>query len=191
MIDKSFNRFVFIDTETGGINPQIHSLLQIGLVVWDANLGIIDQAEWNIKSDHYCFTKHAQLINKFNILEHNLHAKEPKTVIKELIIFLRRYFDNNYYIPIIGHNVQFDVAFLKEFFKKNHRSFNHYFSHRYIDTYSVYKTLVLAGKIVHSLDSSSDAFKYFNIRIDNRHRAISDCIATVELYSKLLTLLQH
>lgn len=190
MIDKSFNRFVFIDTETGGIDPQKHSLLQIGLVIWDANLGIIDQAEWYIKSNHYCFTKHAQSMNKFNLLEHNHFAKEPKTVIKEMLLFLGRYFDKNYFIPLIGHNVQFDVAFLKEFFKKNHRSFNQYFSHRYIDTYSVYKTLVLAGIISHSLDSSADAFNYFKIQVDNRHRAISDCIATVELYTKLLSLLE-
>lgn len=39
MINKAFNRYVFIDTETGGTIPQKHSLLQIGLVIWDYNDG--------------------------------------------------------------------------------------------------------------------------------------------------------
>ena len=121
---------------------------------------------------------------------HNYIAIEPKEAIDELLKFIYLYFDRNTLIPIIGHNVQFDINFLKEFFKKNHRSYNQYFSHRAIDTYSVFKTLVLAGKITENLNSSSDAFKHFNIKVNGRHSAIGDCIATVQLYEKLINLIK-
>ena len=52
----------------------------------------------------------------------------------------------------------------------------------------MFKTLVLAGIIETNIDSSSDAFKYFGIKVDNRHSALSDCIATVQLYEALIQL---
>ena len=189
MNKKAENRFVFIDTETGGTIPTKHSLLQIGVVVWEYRTGILAHKEFHIKHQEYIITKEAQRINKFNLKFYNENAQLPNKVIDELLCFLRDYFDSNTLIPIIGHNIQFDVGFLKEFFKKNNRSFNQYFSHRMIDTYSVYKTLVLSGKIEENLNSSADVFKYFKIRIDNRHSAIDDCLATVELYEKLLEII--
>ena len=189
MINKAFNRYVFIDTETGGTIPQKHSLLQIGLVIWDYNDGIIAKKQFFIKHKRYFVTKEAKKINKFNREEHNKLAQEPAVVIEELLSFLQNYFSKEVYVLIIGHNVQFDVSFLKEFFKKNKRSFNQYFSHRTIDTYSVYKTMVIAGRIKENLNSSADVFKYYNIKIENRHSAIDDCLATVELYEKLLKII--
>ena len=59
------NRYVFVDTETGGLIPTKHSLLSVGLVVWDKSLGIVDQKEVFIKSKRYV-TEKAKSINKFD-----------------------------------------------------------------------------------------------------------------------------
>jgi len=191
MKNKAYKRFVFIDTETGGIIPKKHSLLSIGLAVWDKDIGILDQTEFYIYSKRYFITQKAKEINKFNRAEHNLIAKEPKVVINDMLNFLYKYFDKDYAIPLIGHNVQFDINFLKVLFENNSRSFNQYFSHRVIDTYSVYKTLEISNRINGIINSSSDAFKYFGIKVNNRHNALADCIATVELYEKLIKLIQN
>ena len=58
-------KLLFIDTETGGIDCGKHSLLSIGLVVWDNDQGIIDSTEILIKNKEYVVTKEAQRINKF------------------------------------------------------------------------------------------------------------------------------
>ena len=89
MINKAFNRYVFIDTETGGTIPQKHSLLQIGLVIWDYNDGIIAKKQFFIKHKRYFVTKEAKKINKFNREEHNKLAQEPAVVIEELLSFLQ------------------------------------------------------------------------------------------------------
>ena len=191
MINKAENRFVFIDTETGGTDPKKHSLLSIGVVVWDKDIGIISQKEFFVKSKQYVVTREAQGINKFDIETHDKFAQDPKTVINELIAFLHNYFPENTAFPVVGHNVQFDINFLKVFFKQNGRSFNNYFAHRSIDTYSIFKAMSIAGLIDKNLNSSTDAFSYFNIKVQKRHSALYDSIATVELFEKLLSLLKN
>lgn len=191
MKDISNNRFVFIDTETGGTIPEKHSLLSIGLVVWDLNKGKIDEREFYVKHDIYIVTKEAQKINKFNEDYHNKIAEKPDIVIKSMLSFLRTYFPEDVFIPLAGHNVNFDINFLKVFLKSQNRSYNQYFSHRIIDTYSVYKTLILSGLITENLNSSHDAFSYFGIKVSERHNALSDCIATVELYEKMLLIIRN
>lgn len=189
VINKAEDRYVFIDTETGGTIPEKHSLLSVGCVIWDKNIGIIDEREFFIAHNRFIVTKKAQEINKFNRKEHMKKAEQPQEVIDSILNFLYKYFDENMAIPVIGHNIQFDINFLKAFFRKNNRSFNQYFSHRSIDTYSVFKTLVLAGIIEANIDSSSEAFKYFGIKVDNRHSAIGDCFATVQLFEALIQLI--
>jgi len=190
-MEKTANkRLVFIDTETGGVIPEKHSLLSIGLVIWDADQGIIGKQEYFIKSARYVVTQEAKRINKFKRLHHNMIAEDAASVINKMIDYCQSFFPDNIAIPLAGHNIQFDVGFLKVLFKKNNRSFGQYFSHRMIDTYSVYKTIVLSGVIEENIDSSANAFSYFNIRVDERHDALSDCIATVELYEKLIRLIQ-
>jgi len=163
MTNNADTRFLFIDTETGGLDPDKHSLLSIGCVIWDANKGVLDKIEFFIKSKEYYVVQKAQKINKFDINYHNLLAKEPKDVIEKLLTFVYTYFDKNESIPLIGHN---------------------------IDTYSVFKTFILSGMINENLNSSSDAFKYFNIKVNNRHSALGDCLATVELYEHLISLIK-
>ncbi len=189
MLNIANNRYVFIDTETGGVNPDKHSLLSIGVCVWDRESGILDYKEFYVKNDEYVVTKHAKEMNKFNLYEHELKAILPNDIINSLLEFCKKYFPDNVAFPLIGHNIQFDVNFLKKLFKDNNRSFNQYFSHRYIDTYSVFKTCVLAGLIEKNLNSSADAFSYFGIKVKGRHSALGDCIATVELYENLLKLI--
>lgn len=189
MKNKTDSRFLFIDTETGGTIPTKHSLLSIGMVVWDACLGEIARKEIFIKYPRYFVTKEAQRINKFDRNNQNNIGIEPKMAVNELLYFIKNHFPEDLYVTIIGHNVHFDIDFLKILFKKCGRSFEKYFSHRYIDTYSVFKTLVLAGILNRDLNSSADAFKYFNIDVEKRHDALDDCIATVELYEKMISLI--
>lgn len=190
MKNHSNERFAFIDTETGGVLPEKHSLLSIGIVIWDLSEGIIAQKEFYIKSKRYIVTKEAKKINKFDRAWHDKVAEEPSIVIEKLLSFLFDYFPRDTFIPLAGHNVQFDINFLKTFFKKQNRSYNQYFSHRVIDTYSVYKTLILSNLISENINSSHDAFSYFNIQVAQRHNALSDCTATVKLYESMINLIK-
>jgi DNA polymerase III epsilon subunit-like protein len=189
MKNKADARYLFIDTETGGVIPGKHSLLSIGLVIWERDT-ILDRSEFFVRNSEYVLTQKAISMTKFNRDLHELKAENPNEVINSMLRFVYQYFDKNELIPIIGHNVQFDVNFLKIFFSENNRSFNQYFSHRVIDTYSIFKFLYLTKIIDENLTSSSDAFRYFDISVKERHSALEDCIATVKLFEKLIDLVE-
>lgn len=182
-------RLLFIDTETGGIDPNKHSLLSIGLVVWESSKKIIDSTEILIKHNEYVVTSTARCINKFDELAHERCAVEPKESISMMLNFCSSYFDKDLLIPLAGHNTQFDVSFLKVFLKTKNRSYNELFSHRIIDTYTLIRSLYYAGKIEKDISSSAQAFSYFGIAVEGRHTAQGDALATAELYNKLLELL--
>lgn len=189
MIRNSMEKFIFIDTETGGIDPSKHSLLSIGMVAWSAEDGILGSLELFIKHDNYDITKEAILINGFNLDVHNSISLSPKEVIGKIVEFKETYFSRNELPTLIGHNIQFDTNFLKVFLIKNNRSFNPLFSHRMIDTNSILKYLIISGKIPKEIKNLSDAIRFFNIKIKNRHSALDDCLATVSLFESMIGLI--
>lgn len=178
---------IFIDTETGGIDPQTHSLLSIGCVAWEQGHGVIDTFEIFIKSKKYCVTSGAQKINKFNEELHNQKAVSQKEAINSLLYFCSKY--SNGLANLAGHNTQFDIAFIKKLLRDNRRSFSKHFSHRIVDTYSIIRYLQDADKIELELSSSASAFKHFGITVQGRHTALGDAMATAKLYEKLLELI--
>lgn len=186
IIEKTNNRLLFIDTETGGTDPHKHSLLSIGLAVWDRHDGIIGSSEYFIKNDEYIIINRAKRINKFDKELHEHNSKSGKIVIDEIKEFISNYYPSNYLVPLAGHNIQFDISFLKVLYSKTGVSFNKTFSHRSLDTYSILRYLFYTGKIDNDISSSAKAFNYFNIKVPQRHSALNDVLATVELFEKMI-----
>jgi DNA polymerase-3 subunit epsilon len=181
------DRLLFVDTETGGLNPEKYSLLSLGMVVWE-NMEIVDSRELLINDGKLSVTEEALSINKIDIEKHKKLAISSSQAIEEIFLFISKYFPNQRKITLAGHNVQFDVNFLKKFFSQNNQDFSKFFSHRIIDTSSILYYLYLAGYIKQKAISSDDAFDLFEIRVKGRHTALGDAIATAELFNKLLYL---
>ena len=116
-------------------------------------------------------------------------AVVPPSLIKKFEEIKEVYFADYTAIPLAGHNTQFDVQFIKKMFKDNRRSFDNIFLHRIVDTYSVLKFLQDGGIITDTINSSAQAFKFFEITVDGRHTALGDAKATMRLYEKMLQLL--
>lgn len=184
-------KIVFIDTETGGQIPGKHSLLSVALVLWSIENGIEDSIELFKFSETYIYTEEAVRINKFNQIEHNIKAIDGSQVLKSIDNFCNIHFPEGYLIPLGGHNVQFDVNFLKNLYNTYNRSFSKRFSHRTLDTYSIARYLVDSCFLDLDLLSSSKLFKHFGINIENRHSALDDAKATALLYEKMIALLKN
>lgn len=185
------NRLLFLDTETGGINPQKHSLLSVGVVVWDDSEGVLYADEFYLRSEHYSVTAQATRINHFDEIDHNNKACEPKQVVSRLIELKDSFFSEYQSMPLAGHNIGFDVQFLKQLFLTCNRSYEKVFSHRLVDTYSILKFLVDCQLIPNSINSSASAFKHFGIKVVDRHTALGDAYATMQLYTKLIELIEQ
>lgn len=183
-------RLLFIDTETGGLNPREDALLSVGLVVWEDGK-VLASRDWKIKSGdkNYCIS--ALNINNIDIKEHNSVACEPEVAAFEIIEFIDEWFPTKA-ATLAGHNVSFDRDFLQTLIEEyTCHEFGAMISHRLCDTMSILNFIVACGKLPPEVLSSDGAFKYFGIAIKDRHTALGDAEGTVHLFNKLSEFLKR
>ena len=183
------DRLLFIDTETGGLDPDKHSLLSLAMVIWE-DMEIIDSQEILINDGILSVTKEALSINKIDIEKHKQSAISSSQAIEKMFLFISKHFPRQGKITLAGHNVHFDAYFLRSFLSANNKNFSEFFSHRIIDTSSILYYLYLAGHIKHKAISSDEAFDLFDIKVEGRHTALGDAIATAKLFTRLLYLIK-
>jgi DNA polymerase III subunit epsilon len=180
-------RYLVLDTETGGLDANQHSLLSIGLVVSEAHQ-IVDQLEILIRHEPYIVSGGGMKVNRIDLASHHETAQEPEQAIQTLETFCTRHFGDAS-ITLIGHNIAFDRAFLGTFLERQGRNLEPRFHHRTIDTHAIAAALIQAGKLPKTLRPSSDGlFTHFGILVppEKRHTALGDAIATHQLYWKLI-----
>lgn len=183
------NTYLFLDTETGGLDPRSHSLLSLGLVVGDA-AGVQDSLEIFIKHEPYVVTGGGMKVNRIDLARHHEAALAPAEALSRLDEFLDRHFPEKARITLVGHNIAFDQAFLSTFLLAAGRDPEGRFHHRIVDTHSIASALRDAGKLDVQRLSSDSLFEHFGIQVppEKRHTALGDSLATFELYWKLVEL---
>lgn len=186
MTDGS-TKLLFIDTETGGLNPFRHSLFQVGLVVYE-NGRIIDELDVRIKRESYSMTANA-LNNSRLDLYNDIYKKgcSEEGAVKKIIRFVK---ENFQYKPMLaGHNLSLDRGMLEVLLNGQGVDINALVSHRMLDTMGLLWGLCIAGKIPLEACSSSGGFKYFEIDVGSKHDALEDCKSTVKLFENIIKLL--
>ena len=179
------DKILFIDTETGGLDPTRNSLLSIGLVIWQ-EFRIIDSTEILVDDGILNVSKRALEINKIDLDEHRANALTSELAIKRFENFLSKHFNVDEKITLGGHNINFDVNFLRHFLVQHNYDWHIRFSHRFVDTATILYYLYLSEKLKEKAISTDEAFKLFGINVDKRHSALGDAIATAKLFTTLL-----
>jgi DNA polymerase-3 subunit epsilon len=89
---------------------------------------------------------------------------------------------------LAGHNVAFDVAFLKRLYRLAGVSYPDFYSHRLLDTASLGLFFILSGHLPSGVAKSDELFAYFQIPFDRdrRHSALGDARATAQLINAFL-----
>lgn len=175
---------VVLDLETSGPNPFVHDVLSVAfvpLVEGKSSLSIfirVEDIQWTE------FSK--QIFSDFSD-EWELKAVDALEACATIENYLRENFDRKP-VTVLGHNIGFDVAFLRKLAFLGGRSELKWLSHRAIDTHTLLYMLSLKKKIPAAALTSSGAFEFFDIHLSkgNRHTALGDAIATRSLFLKLL-----
>lgn len=176
-------KLLFIDTETGGLEPGKHSLLSVALGVWEEG-EITHTLDLNLVHDVYSVTAKALEINKIDLRQTRVGYTSFEANIA-IMDFLQKHFGKEK-ATIVGQNIHFDIGFLTDLFTKER--YEMYFSHRTIDTASVMRYTEMVGITSIGGSGLSDAIKYFKLHVpdDIRHTALGDVYATAAVFNKLL-----
>jgi DNA polymerase-3 subunit epsilon len=184
---SKMRKLVVIDTETGGLDPSEHSILSLAAVVW-VDGAIEGKFQVVVHEPNMSVTLEALRINGFTkeILE--TEGVSPVTAAHDL----------RSRVTLAGHNVGFDLGFLKRLYRLAGMSTKEYesrFSHRALCTQTLALALEAAGRCDFKSTGLNGLCEYFGIAIREggargRHDALEDATATAKLLTKELALIR-
>lgn len=189
------NKIIFIDTETGGVNPEKSALIQLsGIIRIDKK--DIEKFNFYIKPFENSEVNEKALEVQGRTLEELKTEKyiEEKEVYKQFVNLLDKYidkYDRTDKFIVAGYNVRFDVDILKAFFQRHGNNF--LFS--YLDSsmldplYSI--RLLQTAEILPVLENNKleTWCKHFGIEL-KAHDSLEDIEATKKLIGKLISLIR-
>ena len=179
---------VVIDTEAGGLNPNVHSVLSVALVSIDG----ARKLECLIKEPELVTTPSAMAVNGIDLDWLSAHGLSPEEACHQLDDFLQEEVDRAGGRPalLIGHNVAFDLAYFKRLYRLIGREGDHpLVSHRSLDTHTLLWALAALGSLPPSACGSDGAFQHYQVSPPDelRHTALGDAVATQALFHKLIS----
>jgi DNA polymerase III subunit epsilon len=162
------SRFVVVDVETTGLNLMTDTLISIGAVaVVNGRIALGDS--------FYVVLQQREISHKENILIHGISSsaqREGEVPAEALLAFLE-YLGKS---PLVAFHVTFDETMIR-------RALRQYlglsFKHPWLDL--AYVMPALYPPLAYSHRVLDDWIGRFNIRIEVRHNALADALATAQL----------
>lgn len=181
---------LYFDTETTGLNPRKHSIIQFAAIVeYDGeevdSIDVRMQPFEEAIIDEYAMEKIGITPEDlFGYMEHHEGFLEVQR-------FLDKHcnkFDKSDKMYPCGYNARFDMEFLNEFFKYNGEKYGvgSYFYWKMIDPLPLLHIMDWKGKISLENYKLETVCNHFKIPLDKVHDGAADIKATRQLIKKLL-----
>lgn len=177
--------FCVMDLETGGLSPNKCAVTEIAIIVLDNNFNVVK--------------KYGQIVAPYGEYEHQAKAmeitgltmdvlmKEGKgymTVYKEVEDILKSAKNGKRKPVIVGHNIAFDLSFLREFFRFCGGDFDSLVEPVYIDT--MWMMRLNHGHEDLPNHKLSTCCEILGVTLTDAHRALQDTMATADLFRSLV-----
>ena len=181
--------YLFIDTETGGLDPS-YSLLTVAAAVTDKNFDVLGTICFGIKPETYIVSPGAIAVNKIDLVQHSKASLSPAKANADFAEFLAAHFStltaNQKLIPA-GHNVAFDLNFVWDQLISE-QDWKQYCTYPVLDTAVLARFFASAG-VIPAFYNLVSLRQLFNIETGVAHNAMSDVLATIELAKKFYAIL--
>jgi len=166
--------YVIVDVETTGLSVTEHEIIEIGAI-------LINDKEV-VKKFHALVKTDAAIpppIQTLTGISDELLGQEGRSLKEVLPNFLA--FAEG--LPVVSHNAEFDYKFLRAACERCNLPL---FSNQCVDT------LALARRLVDDVENYKlgTLTGHFGIQVTGAHRSTADCLATKQLYEKLIELRQ-
>jgi len=168
----------YVDVETTGLDPDIHEVIQVAIMVEDQNTGkVLRQMEQRIKPQNIESASPKAL--EINGYAENTHLWDNAPIMnQELATQIAHMLKD---CILVGQNVGFDKGFLQKLLKK-YKMWD-WVGHHTIDTASL--ALEHLGPLGIKSVSLHNTCKVLGITNRNEHDALADVIRCREVYHKL------
>jgi DNA polymerase III epsilon subunit-like protein len=168
--------FAFLDCEFGGLDPELHDITEIGVIVTDYRLAELACGEWKVRARPGRVSAESAQISGFDP-ELWKDALPLRQALEELAGLLPR---GKTVVPA-GQNVRMDVQFLERAFKQCELPWP--FDYHVIDLATLFFAWSLvAGEEVAALSLRQAASHAGLIRGNVPHRALADARLALESF---------
>ncbi len=168
--------FAFMDCEFGGLDPELHDITEVAVVVTDYRLAELSSREWKIRARPERITEEAAAISGYTT-EAWIDALPIRQVLSELATLLPK---GKTAVPA-GQNVRMDVQFLERAFKNCAIAYP--FDYHVIDLATLfYAWSLVSGEEVTALSLRQAAIKAGLIDGSVPHRAMADTRLTLDAF---------
>ena len=169
--------FAFLDCEFGGLDPELHDITEIGVIVTDERLAELASREWKVIGRPERITKESIEISGYDAAVWAAEAVPLRQALSELAALLPK---GPKVVPA-GQNVRMDVAFLERGYKKCALPFP--FDYHVIDLATLfYAWSLVAGEPVAALSLRQSATRAGLVQNQVAHRALADARLTLETF---------
>ncbi len=177
MIEK-IDKLIFIDTETTGLSPTTHEIIEIGIVQVDPiTLNDFDQAEYKVLPQSIATAdERALAMNHYSFMS----WRGAKPFQDEVGPYLSKLSTPK--SIICGHNIKFDIAFLESMYSKYSPELSFSYGGT-LDTQSLAKHLAVATPS-YRLGVLCQKFGV-EIETSKQHSALYDILANVALFKSM------
>jgi DNA polymerase III epsilon subunit-like protein len=168
--------FAFLDCEFGGLDPELHDITEVALILTDYRLAELSSGEWKIAARAERITDEAAAISGYDA-EAWRDAPHVREVLNEISAMMPA---GKVVVPA-GQNVRMDVAFLERAYRGC--GIPYPFDYHVIDLASLfYVWSLVAGEPVSALSLRQAAITAGLIESSVPHRAMADTRLTLDTF---------
>jgi DNA polymerase III epsilon subunit-like protein len=169
--------FAFLDCEFGGLDPELHDITEIGVVVTDYRLNELSTAEWKVRPRPERVSEEAARIFGY---DEAVWAEAPG--VRQVLTELAEMLPKDRTVVPAGQNVRMDVSFLELAYRKC--ALPYPFDYHVIDLASLfYAWSLVAGETVSALSLRQSATTAGLLDQDGvAHRALADARLTLDTF---------
>ncbi len=181
------HNLLVVDVETTGPNILLHEVLSVAFVPIVANC---EPLVLYVRTPDHMWSAYAKTNFARFDREWTEHAVPPAIAATRIEEYVAKV-TGNQQTTLVGHNVGFDLAFLRKLAARAGREDLLGISHRCVDTHTLLFLAWLDGRLPEAALTSDGAFEHFGIRVpaERRHTALADALATREMFLELLQVL--
>jgi len=168
-------KLAFVDTETTGLNPRRHEIIEIGAILYSQKKDkVLKRWCQKIKPTNIKLASREALeINRYWENSH-LYTGDTREAINRFNNLVKG-------CILVGQNISFDIAFIQKCMRKF--KIKSSFGRRYVELMGLAWPTIRNQSESMSLKSLCN---HFNISNRNAHSALVDCERTLEVYRCLM-----